>query len=380
MRMEELDGAFGRAPESFRRRVRASLVTAKEGKAVKRKIGAGIVLAQVLALVLLVGVGYAVVLDWGFVDFVNQNPMIDITSDMRELLMETNDPGLTFETDGVEITVTQAIADTEYMYIAGVLRSLDPAVTLVYGYDEVPEEGGPYKYVSVVAAIEKQIKAYDIPISAAMLEWKLEDPKLGYRYTTHTAYVQRLAGELGLTQKYVSLSDGSIGFILTSPLETEAEALDIVIFGVTVDGKEVRYARESAVMPVYRERETALYAGSKSIKSGLVTVKSVEVIKTPLNAYCTVNVDIDPVFQTKIKYELQKMINPRTESLFISLYDAEGNRLQNGMALMHYGNYTHDKPYCWQSVPLETLPEAFTLKVYVVHEGVETIETLVIEK
>ncbi len=381
MRSDGYRNAFGTAPESFRRRMASSLLEAKEERVVKRKIGAGVVLALVLGMVVLVGAAYAVFSQWGFVDYVDQNLALSLPADVRALLAPQDEPLITFEVDGVEVTVTQAVADTEFMYISGVFRSLDANVKLLPSYAELPVEGGPYRRVDALAAIELMSKGQTNGGSAGLLEWKLNNPQLQDDQKTYVDYVKELKWRvLDLARRLTPLPDGRVGFVLASELKTEEEVLDVEIFGVVVEENEIRYERRSVAIPIHQQREIAEYTGAKSVESGLVAVNTVRLVKTPLNVYCIAYLDVDPAFRRAIISGWKKYPTPLTDNIHLYFHDAEGNRLQNGIAMYQPALYFLEIPIFRQTLPLDELPEVLPVEVCILRDGIETTETLLIEK
>ncbi len=295
MRTRDMKAVFGETPESYKRRVAETLRRMEENE-MKQKLRRGFVPALVLMLLLMMGMGYAAVTQWG-----------GGTDTRVEPVPTPAEPVAVFTVDDVEMTVTEVRTDGFVYEIWGELRALTPDISLIAPYEIPPEGESGATRVHAMAICEAMYSgnysvSYSKPsynrastlLTLPNVYIKQNGGFEEYRYQTYSA--------TGNSPYYEQLSDGRMLFGQSGTLLSEENELKLEVHLVTYrDGNAVA-GYTTLTIPVPPPLERTRYEGSVRLSKLPLTIESVELIRTEMAQYSITTVKVDPGETVELEY------------------------------------------------------------------------------
>ncbi len=243
MNRQDYTNAFGKAPESFKRRIATALLQTGEGEKVK-KFSLRFVLLMAALLLVLMGAVYAASRDWRILDFLTGWYAKAPVGNLRKA-MEENKVQQSYEFGEYSVTLSEAVADGKFVYIAVnvsmkegnnaylIPAYLSPSTLFSNAVDipmYVPANAEKYFYdVNRLKSVSK-ITPEAVSTSGDRRSFLAAANQEGKRLYCAGFWLESGQGTRNMRiTSFTVLSDGSVSFVLGGREMTEEKQLDVKI-------------------------------------------------------------------------------------------------------------------------------------------------------
>lgn len=204
---------FGAAPDSFKASVALALHRIEVEEKPGRRISVRLAICIAFAVLLLAGVVYAAAVDWKLFDFYKNRYGVEISQEAQDAIQK-NDVRRTFAVGDMIITLQEAVADGQYLYLSAKAETKEPGTAYIMGID------WPTDNISIAGKYD-----YDNPRS--YLTAAMEDNKrlISLDIRSEVVGADGMSGSIDCVMQ----EDGSIHYMEAMEMPTDADSIEIIL-------------------------------------------------------------------------------------------------------------------------------------------------------
>lgn len=339
---------FGAAPDSFKASVALALLQIEEERQIKR-VSLRLVLCILLALLLLGGVVYAAANDWKLFDFYKNRYDVEISQEAQEAIQK-NDVMQTFMVGDVIITLQEAVADGQYLYLSAKAETEKPDIAYIMGIE------GPSDNISIAGQYD-----YDNPRSFLTAAMQDNRRLISMDIRSEVVGSDGMSGSIDCVMQ----ADGSIHYMEAMEFPTDAESIEIILSGYyrewTVQedpvASESKHNEIRFTLPITPPSEQVIidlqgipFPGTAAL------MDSIQLTVTPLSCYYEIAYTVQDLDDKLLTAHSRNVLD-------FQLVDEAGEPFPMGLT-MGGGKTSQDDVHFTQfgSIRIKELPKTLTLK------------------